>query len=309
MGTCSWADRGLLASGWYPRGCRDAGARLGHYAAWFDTVEVDSTFYAFPRTGDIYRWIASTPKGFLFNVKVFGLFTLHRFSPAGLPPDFRSSLGFSSRTGTLPFRALPRESRLALWDHFKDRIRPLHDTGRLGYLLFQLPPWFHCSDRGFLYLQRVREVTFPFKVAVEVRHRSWMEGEGKERFISFLKDQNMAYVAVDEPPLPWTVPPEWPLTATWGTVLRFHGRNVEGWRKKGATVEERFRYDYREDELQEWTQPVLARSVRVTRTFVMFNNCYRDAAVRNAAAMKPLLGLAASPNAAGFQMRLPDGEV
>lgn len=304
MGTCSWADRGLRASGWYPRSCRDVGARLGHYASVFDTVEVDSTFYAFPRAQDVYRWIGVTPKGFLFNIKVFGLFTLHRFSPASLPSNFRSFIAGSSPDGRLPFRVLPRESRLALWEYFKELIRPLEDTGRLGYLLFQLPPWFHCSDRGFLYLERVREVSLPFKVAVEVRHRSWMEGANRERFLAFLKDQNMAYVAVDEPPLPWTVPPEWPVTASWGTVLRLHGRNVEGWRKKGAAVGERFRYDYREEELQEWAQPVLARSVQVTRTFVMFNNCYRDSAVRNAAAMKPLLGFPSGGEGPGRQMRL-----
>lgn len=307
VGTCSWADRELRSSGWYPRNCRDAAARLGHYASFFDTVEVDSTFYAFPKRQDVYRWIAGTPRGFLFNIKVFGLFTLHRFSPAGLPSDFRSSVKLSSKNARLPFRAIPRESRLALWDYFKELIAPLDDTARLGYLLFQLPPWFHCSDRGFLYLERVREVTLPFKVAVEVRHRSWLEEPGRERFMSFLRDQNMAYVAVDEPPLPWTVPPEWPVTATWGTVLRLHGRNVEGWSKKGATVEERFRYDYGGDELKEWAEPVLARSAKVPRTFVMFNNCYRNNAIRNAAAMKPLVGLPGSGEGTGRQVELfPD---
>lgn len=306
VGTCSWADRGLLASGWYPPRCRDARCRLAHYASFFDTVEVDSTFYAFPRLQDIYRWVASTPRSFLFNIKVFALFTLHRFSAAGLPAQFRSRGIFPAEAVRVPFHALSREDRLALWDSFKELVHPLADTGRLGYLLFQLPPWFHCSERGFLYLERVAEAAHPFRVAVEVRHRSWMEGTNRQRFLEFLKDRNMAYVAVDEPPLPWTVPPEWPLTAEWGTVLRLHGRNREGWLKKGAPVEERFRYDYGDDELREWAQPALSRSVQVSRTFVMFNNCYRDSAVRNASAMKGLLGLPAE-RGGGRQLRLDPG--
>ena len=34
--------------------------------------------------------------------------------------------------------------------------------------------------------------------------------------------------------------------------VRFHGRNADNWERKGITAAERFRYDYREDELREW---------------------------------------------------------
>ena len=46
LGTCSWADEGLLKN-WYPREVRTAEGRLRHYAEWFDTVEVDSRKRAF----------------------------------------------------------------------------------------------------------------------------------------------------------------------------------------------------------------------------------------------------------------------
>ncbi|MBI4172132.1 MAG: DUF72 domain-containing protein, partial [Actinobacteria bacterium] len=45
IGTCSWADEGLLRT-WYPRGVSSPAARLGYYAERFDTVEVDSPYYA-----------------------------------------------------------------------------------------------------------------------------------------------------------------------------------------------------------------------------------------------------------------------
>jgi uncharacterized protein YecE (DUF72 family) len=50
VGTCSWAEKTLVASGeFYPREARTAEARLRYYAANFDTVEVDSTYYALCR--------------------------------------------------------------------------------------------------------------------------------------------------------------------------------------------------------------------------------------------------------------------
>ena len=84
-----------------------------------------------------------------------------------------------------------------------------------------------------------------------------MEKGSRESFLSLLKDANMAYVAVDEPELGWTVGREFPVTATWGAVARFHGRNREGWTKKDATTAEKFRYYYSDGELREWEPSVL----------------------------------------------------
>ena len=67
IGTCSWADEGLIKT-WYPRGVSSATARLGYYAARFDTVEVDSPFYALPAPETAARWAERTPDGFTFLV-------------------------------------------------------------------------------------------------------------------------------------------------------------------------------------------------------------------------------------------------
>ena len=47
IGTCSWADESLVKA-WYPRSARTAEGRLRHYAELFDTVEVNSSYYAIP---------------------------------------------------------------------------------------------------------------------------------------------------------------------------------------------------------------------------------------------------------------------
>jgi hypothetical protein len=39
---------------------------LSYYAQHFDTVEIDSTFYATPNVSVVRSWNAKTPEGFLF---------------------------------------------------------------------------------------------------------------------------------------------------------------------------------------------------------------------------------------------------
>ena len=62
LGTCSWADAGLLAA-WYPRGVSTAEKRLRYYAERFDVVEVDSPYYALPDPAVTERWARRTPDG------------------------------------------------------------------------------------------------------------------------------------------------------------------------------------------------------------------------------------------------------
>ena len=306
IGTCSWADRGLVASGWYPPSARTAAARLAFYGAAFDTVEVDRTFYAIPEQASAFQWAARTPPGFLFNVKAWGLFTWHSVKYETLPEWVRHEIP-RPESGRLDFQGLPRELRPVLWKRFTSALEPLRTMDRMGYLLFQLPPKASFSPVMMRYLERVAEVTPPFRTAVEVRNRSWMEKGNRESFLSLLKGANMAYVAVDEPELDWTVGRDFPVTATWGAVARFHGRNREGWTKKGATVAEKFRYNYSDGELLSWEGAVRDAAERAGKVFLMFNNCYRDYAVKNALRMKCLLGVACSPGE-GVQGELSFGE-
>lgn len=306
IGTCSWADRGLVASGWYPPSARTAAARLAFYGASFDTVEVDSTFYAIPEQASAFQWAARTPPGFLFNVKAWGLFTWHSVKYETLPEWVRHEIP-RPESGRLDFQGLPRELRPVLWKRFTSALEPLRTMDRMGYLLFQLPPKASFSPVMMRYLERVAEVTPPFRTAVEVRNRSWMEKGNRESFLSLLKGANMAYVAVDEPELDWTVGRDFPVTATWGAVARFHGRNREGWTKKGATVAEKFRYNYSDGELLSWEGEVRNAAERAGKVFLMFNNCFRDYAVKNALRMKCLLGVACSPGE-GVQGELSFGE-
>ena len=65
IGASSWS-----APSWegvfYPKGLLPADY-LPHYAAEFDTVEVDATFYRTPSDQMVDAWHRRTPDGFLFT--------------------------------------------------------------------------------------------------------------------------------------------------------------------------------------------------------------------------------------------------
>ncbi|MBC7218210.1 MAG: DUF72 domain-containing protein [Candidatus Caldatribacterium sp.] len=291
VGTCSWTDRTLIEeSDFYPKEVQTPAERLRFYARHFDTVEVDSTFYAFPSERNAVLWAERTPPGFLFNVKALSLFTFHRTPRKALPlfllrtldPARQNAEEFSTKD--LPESWLA-EALLA----FLKTLNPLREKGKLGYVLFQFPPWFRPESESFAYLEWLRNHTEGVTVALEFRHRSWFQRGTFPRTLKFLRDLNLALVCVDEPNLPWTVPPFFETTHT-VAVVRFHGRNERAWQERNLPVWEKFRYLYSKEELREWRDRILSKLPEKTEVFVMFNNCYRDFAVRNALEMKKLLG-------------------
>ncbi|NMD34621.1 MAG: DUF72 domain-containing protein, partial [Planctomycetes bacterium] len=157
------------------------------------------------------------------------------------------------------FYALPRPETAARW------AAQVRDAP--GFL-------FTCKLLSSITHKGSDEALAPFRAAVEVRNRSWMEPGNRESFLSLLRSANIAYVAVDEPELAWTVGRDFPVTASWGAVVRFPGRNSEAWSRRGATVAERFRYNYTDAELLSWEAPVREAASRAERLFLMFNNCF-----------------------------------
>jgi len=275
VGTCSWTDRALVGSGWYPVGRRDAEGRLRHYAERFPVVEVDATYYALPGERNSALWAERTPDGFVFDVKAFSLLTGHPTRPALMPR------GWPADT---------RDPRLLdeVWARFTAGIAPLRRAGRLGAVLFQFPPWFRPGARAEAFLEQTARRTRGWPVSVEFRHPAWWRGEQAEVTRALLTRHGMAAVAVDmTQTLPASVPPVAPVTSPRLSVVRFHGRSAH-WGT--GSKEERFRHCYDEGELREWLPRLETLAGRVDALHVLFNNCCGDAAVRAAEAMTRLLG-------------------
>ncbi len=290
VGTASWTDTTLIKSGrFYPPSARTAEARLKFYASQFNLVEVDSTYYSLPREANSQLWVERTGPGFVFNIKAFRLFTQHPTPLVSLPKDILQQLPPLTGKTNLYQRDLPEELVSEVWHRFEEALAPLSDAGRLGVILFQFPPWYFPSNEAREYILRCQEKLPQHRLAIEFRHSSWLNEKNRERTLSFLKENNLPFVCVDEPQgFKSSVPPVAETTADIG-LLRFHGRNTDTWEKKGITTVERFNYLYSEAELAEWAPRIKEMAARTRQMHVLFNNCYEDKAVKNAAQMKQLL--------------------
>jgi uncharacterized protein YecE (DUF72 family) len=291
VGITSWTEPTLIKSGrFYPPYARNAEARLKYYASQFPIVEVDSTYYALPGENNSHLWAERTPERFVFDIKAFRLFTQHPTSPLALPRDIFEALppGLQQKKN-LYDRDLPPPAVNELWRRMDEALTPLHNAGKLGVVLFQFPAWFFPGNEQRAYLVRCQERLSRYRIAVEFRHNSWLNEKNRERTFSFLRENNLPYVCVDEPQgFNSSVPPVAEATSDIG-VVRFHGRNRDAWESPEQTAAARFNYLYQESELKEWAPKVRLLSSQTRQLHVLFNNCYEDKATTNASQMKAML--------------------
>ncbi|MGH8874353.1 MAG: DUF72 domain-containing protein [Acidimicrobiia bacterium] len=291
LGTCSWTDPTLIeGDAFYPREDMTAEERLGFYASQFPIVEVDATYYAPPSERTAGLWVERTPAEFTFDVKAFRLLTQHPTPLSSLWKDLRSEVPEElAGKRNLYMRDLPRELQAEAIDRFAQALRPLHSAGKLGVVLFQLPPYVYPARGSFGYLSWAAERLTGYAVAVEFRNDRWMDDQHRDETLSFLERHDLAYVCVDEPQgFRSSVPPVAALTAEVAEV-RFHGRNAETWEQKGISAAERFRWDYSEEELGPWVGSIRDLATRARRVHLLMNNCYADYGIRSARLLGEML--------------------
>ena len=258
VGTSGWSYPPRTGSGtwtgiFYPLKKID---ELEFYARYFDTVEINSTFYrpCSPKTAE--GWVNRTPSNFEFTVKVWQQFT-HNRDPL-LPSD------------------------LAL---FKDGINPIAATGKLGSLLFQFPTSFHCDDETRDRLRALLGAFADYPRAVELRHRSW------DGHLDILEDSNAVPVFIDEPKFRDSTREK--LHGREGLLyIRFHGRQAEKWWRHDHR-DERYDYLYSREEIQTHAAR-LTKAVEVQaieKAYVFFNNHPGGKAVVNAVMLREELGI------------------
>ncbi len=284
VGTCSWTERSLVASGrFYPPQLKSPEERLRYYAGQFSIVEVDSTYYGLPAERNAALWVERTPQEFTFDIKAFSFFTQHPTVVNSLPKDVREGLPAALRSKrNVYYKDVAPEVRDELWQRFASALLPLDSAGKLGVVLFQFPPWFMPGNESRAYIVEAQERLPQYRVAVEFRNSRWLSDLNRDRTIDFLRQNRLPFVCVDEPQgLTNSVPPVAETTADIG-LLRFHGRNREMWTKKGATTGERFDYLYSEHELGEWLPDIERLAGETQELHLLMNNCVQDKAVVNA---------------------------
>jgi uncharacterized protein YecE (DUF72 family) len=290
-GSCSWTDKTLVEQAdWYPRRTMSAEERLRYYAAQFPLTEIDSTYYAPPAERQVALWAQRTPDGFRFDVKAYSLLTGHPTRPKSLWRDLRDQLPAEvAEKRNLYANHLDPEALDEAWRRFESALRPMHEAGRLGAVLFQYPPWFGPRRENRAEIQALRQRLPDYRISVEFRSPRWLaEERDRERTLGLLEEHGLIFVCVDAPEASG-LPRLMALTNPELLIVRFHGRSDSTWKDTSGSAAERFRYLYSEQELEELVPSIAEHAHEARETHLLMNNCYRDYSVRNAAELRDLL--------------------
>ena len=250
VGTAGWSYpdwKGIFYPASLPRGMH----ALAYLARYFDTVEVNTSFYR-PLDPELAaRWVKETvpfPR-FSFTAKAWRRFTHEREAPPS-----------------------PLEV-----ERFRSGIAPLREAGRLAAVLFQFPWSFRNTPVNREWLKRVLDLFPEVPAVVEVRHGSWDTEEGR----ALLQARKAALCNVDQPLFHGSLPPREAVTAPLAYV-RLHGRNEENWFKEDAGRDARYDYLYSMEEIEPWVDRIRRMQARAERVFVITNNHYKSKAAVNA---------------------------
>ena len=287
IGTSGWSypsGKGTWNGIFYPptRSKRDGTAgfdELRFYAAHFDTVEVNSTFYGQPRADVTRTWVDRTPPGFEFSLKLYQKFTHPKmFREAAL----RSAPG--AEGALLDLLAQVTQSDI---DDFRRGIDPLAAAGRLGALLAQFPPSFKDSPASRDYLAQLLRAFHDYPIAVELRHRSWSDAVGDT--LAMLNAFGAAWAQIDEPKFRFSIRQNYLPNVTTFYYMRLHGRNAAQWWRHDKS-EDRYNYLYSAAELREFSDVAGAAKTLVKKSYLYTNNHFSSKSVVNAVMLKAQLG-------------------
>ncbi len=231
----------------YPKAPRfDA---LSYLTAFFDTLEINSSFYRIPAARTTASWARR----------------------ARVNPDFRFTLKL--------YRGFTHERTAAAVEEeaFEDALRPLTEAAVLGAVLLQFPWSFKNDPESLDTLATTLDRFAGFPLVVEVRHASWNQPE----FYAFLAERGVGFCNIDQPLIGKSLGPSERATGPIGYV-RLHGRNYRDWFREDAGRDARYDYLYSEDELDPWMEKISELSDTASSTYVITNNHFRGQAVVNA---------------------------
>ena len=235
-----------------PKGFHEA----SYLAEFFDTIEINTSFYQPLRPDHAAQWIdrvAANPR-FVFTAKLWQRFT----------HDIRSTTSGASAADQRAVRA---------------GFDVLRAANRLGAVLLQFPFSFHRTAETVAHLSAVIRRFADYPLVVEVRHASWDSPETLE----LLHSSGVSFCNIDQPIIGRSLGPSAQATSAIGYV-RLHGRRYDTWFSDDATIpaHERYNYLYSAEELAPWVTRVRKVTERARQTFVVTNNHFQGKSVVNA---------------------------
>lgn len=249
VGPAGWSYKDWEGIVYPPHGSKfDHLAYLAHY---FDTIEVNSSFYRIPPPTHAKSWVRRVGENpaFKFTAKLFRGFT-HEKEAA--------------------------ENDVAAFRNFLD---PLVEGDRFGALLVQYPWSTKATPEQLDAIRRTLDAFSDYPCALEVRHASFQT----EEFLSELRRRNVGFVNIDQPLFSDSVKPSGEVTGS-VSYIRLHGRNYKKWFAHEESWE-RYDYLYSEKELEPWIERAEEMS-KASDVFVVTNNHFRGQAAVNAVEFK-----------------------
>lgn len=230
---------------------------LEYLSRFFDTIEINSSFYRPPTPSTTRSWAnrVAANKQFTFTAKLHRVFTHERGK--GTKEDEKAC---------------------------REGMDVLAKAGKLGSVLLQFPWSFKNTADDRIYLAKLLERFRQYPLVVEVRHASWNNEEVYEWF----EERGVGVCNIDQPIFSKSIRPAALTTSPVGYV-RLHGRNYQNWFREKAPRDERYNYLYSVDELEPWLVRIKQVAKQTRETYVITNNHFRGQAVVNAVEIKAAL--------------------
>lgn len=230
---------------------------LEYLARFFDTIEINSSFYRPPTPSTTKSWAkrVEANERFSFTAKLLRVFTHERG------------------------KATKEDEKI-----FREGMDVLARADRLGSLLLQFPWSFKNTPDERIYLANLLERFREYPLVVEVRHTSW----NTEEMYEWLEELGVGICNIDQPVFAKSIRPAALTTSRVGYV-RLHGRNYQDWFRDKAGRDERYNYLYSLDELDPWLVRIKEVAKQTRETYVITNNHFRGQAVVNAVEIKAAL--------------------
>ena len=241
----------------YPRKPGTKFDPLEYLSRFFNTIEINSSFYRPPTASTTKSWAKriATNEEFAFTAKLHRVFT-HERGKATLQDE----------------------------KAFREGMDVLAKAGRLGAVLVQFPWSFKNTDDERIYLAKLLERFRDYPLVVEVRHTSW----NNEEVYEWLAEREVGICNIDQPVFKRSIGPAALTTSSVG-YIRLHGRNYENWFREKAPRDDRYNYLYSLDELDPWLVRIKEVARQTRDTYVITNNHFRGQAVVNAVEIKSAL--------------------
>jgi uncharacterized protein YecE (DUF72 family) len=230
---------------------------LSYLAQFFNTIEINSSFYRPPAPATAKSWAlrVAANVSFRFTAKLHRIFTHERG------------------------KATTNDDKL-----FRQGMGPLAESGKLGAVLIQFPWSFKNTGEERAYLMRLLTQFQEYPLVLEVRHASWNEPGIYEE----LEERGVGICNIDQPLFSRSIKPAAVTTSRIG-YIRLHGRNYADWFREQAPRDDRYNYLYSLDELDPWITRIRAVAKQTKESYVITNNHFLGKAVVNALEIKSIL--------------------